>query len=345
MNGAHDPAEAATAKAVVAIDFRKPVEVLHHAPAKGHFFAYGGYFENRRGRMNPGNFCMNGITNSVTVPHPGGYAFKYVQQPFHTEALDAARGKLKVFNRNFFQALDPAHFACAWSLTEDGRTIQQGTVKGFSVPPRQSAEFTVPVKPIQQKPGAEYRLQVRYSLAADTNWAKAGHLVAWDDFPVAHAPAKPAFGGPPIKATDSGDTLTLTGKNFSATFGKKAGTLVSWKANGKEMLAGPMVPDFWRAWTDNDKAAHLGDRNRWRPVKGFKDPKLVHTAPAPNHHRVAVTATFETVAAEYQLVFDVHGDGAIEVEAKLVSVPEPPAGGGNMPPPRRTAEPAPSSAS
>jgi beta-galactosidase len=98
------------------------------------------------------------------------------------------------------------------------------------------------------------------------------------------------------------------------------------------MLAGPMVPDFWRAWTDNDKAARLGARNRWRPVMGFKDTKLVHTAPAPNHHRVALTATFETVAAEYQLVFDVHGDGAIEVEAKLVSVPAPPASGGKKHP-------------
>jgi len=318
--GAHDPADIAGQKPLVDLDFRKPVTVKQHAPAGGDFFAYGGYFENRRGHLNPGNFCMNGVTNSVGLPHPGGYAFKYAQQPFETTATDLANGRLKVFNRHFFKPLDSA-YTCTWAITEDGREIQHGAMDGLIVPPQKSAEFTVPAKPFARKPGMEYRLQIRYALAGDTNWAKAGHLVAWEQFQIAYQPAAPAFGGPALKADESGDTLTIRGKDFSVGFGKKAGTLVSYKSGGKELLAGPMAPDFWRAWTDNDKAAHLGDTARWRPIEGFKDPKLVHTVVAPNHHRVAVDATFETVAAKYQLVFDIHGDGAVEVEAKLVSVP------------------------
>ena len=199
LKGALSPSEINSTSVVIALDFRKPVKVLHHRPAGGHFFAYGGYWENRRGHLNPGNFCMNGMVSADNTPHPGAFAFKYVQQPFDTQAIDAKAGKISIYNRNFFKALDDAYLL-RWSLTADGAVIQSGTLPDLRIPAHGTKEITLPFKSIAFKPGVEYRVQVVYELRKATSWAKAGHRVAWDDFQVAYQPKAPTFSNAPLTA-------------------------------------------------------------------------------------------------------------------------------------------------
>ena len=82
----------------------------------------------------------------------------------------------------------------------------------------------------------------------ETPWATAGHLIAWDQFQVAYMPVEVSFGNEKLQALEAGDGLTIQGRNFKAGFCKKTGTLVSYIVDGKELLAGPFLPDFWRAY-------------------------------------------------------------------------------------------------
>jgi len=321
LKGAAPPDAADSEEGIVFIDFRKSVTVLHHKPAGGHFFAYGGYWENRRGQLNPGNFCMNGVIAANDTPHPGGYAFQYTQQPFETKVVEAAKGQITIHNRHFFKALDKDILA-RWTLTEDGREIQAGELNDLHVAPQETKAVSLPFRAITFKPGVEYRLQLTYELRTDTLWAKAGHRVAWDDFQVFYFPDPPRFGTDALTVADSTDRLVLRGAGFEAGFDKKLGTLASYKVKGRELLAGPLMPDFWRGTTDNDRSYGLSRLNKWKAVESIKEPKLTHRKVSNSQHRIDVTGALGETGANIALHFDVHGDGQIEVAVEFTPAQE-----------------------
>jgi len=313
FSGEHHPEQIAKQKAVVAIDFTKPVKSLHHKPAGGEFYAYGGYWENRRGHMNPGNFCMNGVIGAGNQPHPGAFAFKYVQQPLDTKATDAANGLVSIHNRNFFKTWG-ADIKAAWSLTADGKVIQSGVLAGFTIKPQETKKVTLPYKMPTAKPGVEYRAQIQYSLAKDTNWAKAGHRIAWDDFQVAYQPASPIFGKGSLKVADGSNELKIQGKGFSVAFSKKLGTLTSYEINGAELLTGPLMPDFWRGTTDNDRSYGLSRQTQWMAIDSITNPTLTHKKAKDGSYLVSTSGDLGTTGAKIAIYFKVHGDGQVEVK-------------------------------
>jgi len=320
MKGVIAPSNIASSKALLEIDFTKPVKVIQKKPANGSFYAYGGYFENRRGYANPGNFCMNGVMASDGTPHPGIYAFKYTQSPFAFEAEDKETGKFKLHNRHFFKGFD-SNYMIDWQLTENGTVIKKGSLKDLNCAPQKTVNFSLPFANFAKKKGCEYRVNFTVKLAKNTNWAKVGHIIGWEQFQVANLPNDSKFGGPALKKIEKGNLITLSGSNFSVTFDKKLGTMVSYKQKGKELLAGPVTPDIWRAITDNDKAAISNYRERWRSVNGFKNVKLTYSEKSQNHHHIEFKGMFDTVDAETEFIFDIYGDGHIAVELKMLSVP------------------------
>ena len=320
VKGAHAPAELADQEALIDIDFRKPAKIKARQAAGGDFYAYGGYFENRRGHANPGNFCMNGVVDSECKPHPGARAFTYTQQVFSTEAIDLVKGRLKIRNRNFFKALDDT-YRCLWTLTADGKEIERGELKVLNVAPQSEKEISIPWEKRTYQDGVEYRLIVQYTLAKESSWAPEGHVVAWDQFQVAYKALEASVAEGKLEVFDNNESLTLSANNFRIAFSKNEGSLSSYEVDGKELLAGAFLPDFWRAQTDNDRPAKLGDTERWGAVKGLTDAKLTHRALSYNHHRVEVLAKVSPVDAEVALNFDVYADGKVDVEFKLISLP------------------------
>jgi beta-galactosidase len=56
----------------------------------------------------------------------------------------------------------------------------------------------------------------------------------------------------------TGDAITVSGADFSLRISKKGGVIESWRAGGREVLAAPLEPNFWRAPTDNDRGNKMG---------------------------------------------------------------------------------------
>jgi len=66
------------------------------------------------------------------------------------------------------------------------------------VAPRGEAVITVPLPAIPREAGAEYFLNLSFTLNDDTRWARKGHEVAWEQWPIggdgARAPLSPRRG-------------------------------------------------------------------------------------------------------------------------------------------------------
>jgi len=233
---------------------RKPLTDDGTDRGDGWFWAYGGDFGDQ---PNDGNFCCDGIITPDRAVTPKLIEIGKVYQPVAIDAEDAARGPIRVHNRHAFTSLDA--FDLSWMLTEDGTTIQEGSLPPLDLAPGETAAVTVPIAQPDTKGGADYRLKVVFALREDTAWADAGHVVAWEQFPVAFdTPPPPAVAAndlPPVDVTESADRVEVCGERFRACFSSEHGTLELLEYDGKPMLTagGGPVLNLYRAPIDNDK--------------------------------------------------------------------------------------------
>ena len=84
------------------------------------WFAYGGDFGDQ---PNDGNFCIDGLVFPDRRPHPALLEYKKVLEPVAVDAVDLAKGRVKLRNRYDFLALD--HLDAHWRLLRDDRVLQQ----------------------------------------------------------------------------------------------------------------------------------------------------------------------------------------------------------------------------
>jgi beta-galactosidase len=162
-------------------------------------------------------------------------------------------------------------------------------------------------------------------LADDTRWARRGHVVAWEQFELGFE----AVVGPKVDVAamgtleldESAGVVTVRGQDFTVTISEESGAIESFKAGGKELIAGPLVPNFWRAPTDNDKA---GGNNMPRRLKAWKRAgpgRKVHEVRVeqrePQVVRVAIEGTLPAGESKYMNTYTIYGSGDVIVESKL----------------------------
>ena len=290
---------------------------------KGDFFAYGGDFADE---PNDKQFCINGLILPDRTPSPGLIEYKKVLEPVQAEAIDLEAGTVRLTNRLDFSTLDG--LAAAWNIMTEGTVVEAGTLPLPSIPARGHAAVTVPFKARQRDAGVEYVLNLSFRLAADTNWADAGHEVAWAQFVLpavtsAHEGASPARISLPLELQETSETVRITGRDFELVFDKVNGRIESWTHGGTPLLMrGPRL-NFWRAPTDNDNGGWqsritvlwenaglnaLQHRTDAVVCERMDDAVRVHirSRVAPPVHRIGF-------ACEY--TYTVGSDGAVAIEA------------------------------
>jgi len=291
------------------------------------FLAYGGWWEDKTGIRNDNDFNNNGLVAADRTPHPGLFAIKYVYRNLHASAVDLADGRIKV--KNWFDFTNPKDLAQGiWEVKADGRTVASGKLPPLDIPPGQEKEFNLPMPKIDAQPGVEYWLNVSFALKHETAWAPLGHEIAWDQFalPVSKAKAEAKPSTASLEVKDGDETATISGKDFSARFDKKAGVLTGYRYRGVTVLERGPLPDFWRAPTNNDRGAWkvfraMAGTNKsldielWREAGPRWDVKEVNVERVDGSTvKVAVRAGLPLVGATYAMTYVVHGDGTIQVE-------------------------------
>ncbi len=118
------------------------------------------------------------------------------------------------------------------------------------------------------------------------------------------------------------ETISLKGSNFSLQFNAATGDITSYVYEGSELfLTGP-VPNFWRAYTDNDRGNQHHIRCApWQEAGSGRKLQSLH-AKSIGDGRAEVRVRFELAtkpASEVQLVYTVSPDGEVEVRMELVA--------------------------
>ncbi len=281
------------------------------------WFAYGGDYGDD---PNDGNFCCNGVITPDREPHPGLLEMKKVQEPVWVEAVDLANGKFRVTNRYAFSTL--AGLNIAWSVEEDGATIEAGSLPRLNTAPGASDLVTVPYTQPTAQPGADYRLTLRFTLADPAAWAQRGHEVAWAQYALPVSAAAPALRRedmPAVSVAETGNAITVNGQNFALRFDKATGRLAEWKHGGQAVVNSGPALNLYRAPTDNDVPRMAG---LWQ---GVGLDSLVEQVTSVSARQVApqlVEVTVNTTAAapgkepvaDASYVYSIYGSGDVTLE-------------------------------
>ena len=125
--------------------------------------------------------------------------------------------------------------------------------------------------------------------------------------------------GAKLALTDGADAVTVSGRAFTVQFDKASGTMTSLTYRGTELVQRPLLPDFWRAWTDNDRGAQLQTKlNVWRLASESWHARGVQaTQAADGTVRVDVDAAIPVISSAYRVVYTVFPSGDIFVDASF----------------------------
>jgi len=297
---------------------------LRQRDAQGReFWAYGGDY-GPANVPSDGDFCCNGLVRPDRRLSPGLLEVKKVCQPIRLEPLFADQGWLRVHNENRFVSL--GNLDVVWEVTANGRVTHHGRHEPVNAAPGESKDVKLSFPAPQPEPGVEHFLNVRFVLASDTPWAKAGHVVAREQFklPVA-TPAVPAAevaAWPPVSLEEAAGGVAVCGGGFALRIGRARGALESFVVDGRELVSQPLVPNFWRAQTDNDNASsdlmlkNLGD---WRKAGPERVVVTVQaTQPRPSEAVIHTQGTMLSGTVDFDLWYHVFGNGEVRVRLRIV---------------------------
>ena len=256
-------------------------------------YLYGGDFGDQ---PNSGTFCINGMVAPDRKPHPHYYEVQYVYQPIH---FSMHEGRIEK------KSMDPFVHVDDFDYILD--TLQVG---------------------------GERLINIKALLKHDTPWAKRGFVVAHEQFVEGQYAFPQSFGdlstngftSPLLSgATSHGKVKavkvkhTAHGVTILTRHGQveidSTGAITQITAHGKQWLIAPLEPHFWKPENDNQHAAKFAQRLAiWQSAAEERQLQAFHVS---QHKDVAeVTATFTLpVAAKLILVYTIHSDGTIKVDA------------------------------
>lgn len=269
--------------------------------------AYGGDFGDY---PNDGRFILKGLVSAERAPHPHYYEAQKVQQ--YVRVRMTPGGRVRIYNRYTFTNLDS--FSADWTLLADGAPVDSGSWGRLSVAAGDSIEVAAPVSPSS----GERFLDVAFHLRAATRWADSGFVVAREQL----ALPSDVGGARGVRGVRwrHDDNWSATAGDAVATVDGRTGLLRSLRFHGREYLAGPLTPHFWRAPTDNDLGWKVPElMGAWR-LPGF-------SADAVTPGRRSLRSAFTLPGSTLSLTYTMQTDGRLRVDFKLVlgpDAPEPP---------------------
>ncbi|MEV6236095.1 glycoside hydrolase family 2 TIM barrel-domain containing protein [Lentzea sp. NPDC051838] len=232
-------------------------EWIDHGLEVGDHYAYGGDFGET---IHDGNFVIDGLVFPDRTPSPGLLEFAKVFEPVRiTGTADGIRIS------NFYDHVSLEHLRFDWVYEIDGIEVATGSLEVPAVSAGGHADLPIPTLPATNpdpllpvaepaRQSGEGWLTVRASLADETSWAAAGHVIGWGQLAVTSpAPVSPISG---VELVGVGDVLWLGPGEFDPATGRLIRL-------GDHPVEGPRL-DLWRAPTDNDRGSDNPEERAWR---------------------------------------------------------------------------------
>ncbi|MCM1545167.1 MAG: DUF4981 domain-containing protein, partial [Ruminococcus sp.] len=213
------------------------------------YIGYGGDFGDN---PNDGNFCGDGLLFADRTESPKLAEMKRIYQNVDFEAIDAKKGKVKITNNFMFSNL--SEYNLHWQQISRNKVVDSGDVI-VEIAPGETKTVDLG---ITREIDGEWYLNLLFELKDAVKWAKAGHVVAKKQFVInEYQIKKTQIEKDDVTARTEYGTIYVTGGDLEVRFSKRTHRLYSIKKNGEELLESPIIPQFWRAMTDNDRGNHM----------------------------------------------------------------------------------------
>ncbi len=281
----------------------------------GRVLAYGGDFGEK---IHNGAFSLNGIVDAWNRPKAAMYENKRIYQPAEVILQDTATLQVKIKNRAALVNL--SHYDARMVIREDGVPIREVKLPQIDVAAGDSIAMSLrSFIPVKQKPEKEYQLDIQFRLPDSTAWAARGFVVSssqlrWKEIQQRHLSLSQSAKGPTLVEKDT--CFQVLGKDFVAIFNKVTGALEQYQYKGQQIINNPLLPNFTRPATDND-------RRGWKPQLKLK---YWYNAVAPREVQakqdgadVHITAVYALPAdsAQVHVQYTIGGAGVIIVDYSL----------------------------
>ncbi len=218
-------------------------------------YFYGGDFGDF---PNSSICCIDGLVYPDRTPRPGYFDMKRVYQQY--SAVYNGDGRVTVTSRRRFTTLDD--MAIHWSLSENGKTVSEGTTAALSTPVQGSTTVKL-FDPADFDSLPSCLLTLSFVSTKDTPWAEKGFETGFEQFVLKdYTPYVPKDGR--VELSENDRFAVIKAGNIAYTFDKPYGRISSIICSGKELLSAPVEPQIWRAPCYN-----RGSSEMWR-LKNFR---------------------------------------------------------------------------
>jgi len=283
--------------------------------------AYGGGFGEY---PNDHYFIHKGVVawdRKTVKPH-----FPEMKKAFQwigTSLVDSTKGIIRIRNKYQFITLDG--FDASWSLTENGKEIDKGTLQLPTIAPLSENTVAVPYKIDNPKPGAEYFLRISYTQKDKSLWADKGFEVASEQFklPIMTPPVESSQAKQTIALNKKGNDITITGKCFSLSFNKQNGLLEQINKNGVNLLKENGAPklNLWRAAHRDDDMWAERDWEKYG-LNSLEYSLVSFNVKQMDKGTIKVTSVVkvdgkEGFGAYHTAVYTIKGDGSVNVDNNI----------------------------
>ncbi|UCS91659.1 DUF4981 domain-containing protein [Echinicola marina] len=278
-------------------------------------YAYGGDY-GPEGTPSDNNFLNNGIFNPERLPNPHAWEMKKVYQPVITRL--AGKNTIEIINEHAFK--DLSELELNYELQVDGKIFHTGKVENLSVP---AGDAQILPLLLPDAYNGEKFLNITYTQRKATSAIPAGHIVATEQLYLGGDYASDSdndfnkLGS--IKSLDGGYKVLVADVEF--VFNKETGFLQTYKVGDLDFIEKnySLMPDFWRAPTDNDMGANLQNKLAvWRTAVDSFQLVSFSSKSQSNFHIVKALYSLENIPAQLSMEYEISLDGSLKVREELI---------------------------
>lgn len=194
-------------------------------------------------------FCANGIIGADRKPHPQIVEVKHGYQNIGITAVDASNGEFKLKNKFLFTNL--SDFNCKWVIKAEGEEVLSGELGKIECAPLEECNIKIDFDSSKLPKDKEVILTVSFETTKESLGIEKDFEIAFEQFIINPMPQpKDSNADGSLDFDVNGKRVTVKGDNLEVIVDD--GKVVSYKIEGKELLKAPLMPNYFRALTDND---------------------------------------------------------------------------------------------
>lgn len=194
-------------------------------------------------------FCANGIIGADRKPHPQIVEVKHGYQNIGITAVDASNGEFKLKNKFLFTNL--SNFNCKWVIKAEGEEVLSGELGKIECAPLEECNIKIDFDSSKLPKDKEVILTVSFETTKEPLGIEKDYEIAFEQFIINAMPQpKDDNADGNLDFDINGKRVTVKGDNLEVIVDD--GKIVSYKIDGKELLKAPLMPNYFRALTDND---------------------------------------------------------------------------------------------